>query len=114
MTNVLLDGPVSVGCPLSSRHPLVELQCAEGGDFANVRDPIPYISLPGRLLGGRCRGVDRPLFRKLKECVCVCGLNFLGELHVFWVSGRQGRCCLKAGLYVRTQISSCSSAQRRL
>ena len=73
------DGPVSVGrtasCPLPSRHPLVELLCADGGDFVNVRDPIPYISLPERLLGRRC-GVDCALVRESNEC--VFGLHYLG------------------------------------
>ena len=50
MTNFVPGGPVSVGrivsCPSPSRHPLVELLCADGGDFVNVRNPIPRISLP--------------------------------------------------------------------
>ena len=45
MTNFLPGGPVSVGrivrCPLPSRHPLVDLLCADGGDFANVAILFP-------------------------------------------------------------------------
>ena len=71
-------GPVSVGrttsCPLPSRHPLVELLSADGGDSVNIR-PIPYICLPVRLLGGRRRGVDRALFRESNEF--ENGLNIL-------------------------------------
>ena len=66
----------TASCLLPGRHPLVELLCAGGGDFADVRDPIPCISLPERLLGGRRRCVDRALFRDLNAC--VYGLHFLG------------------------------------
>ena len=73
MTKLLPDGPVMVGrivsCPLPSRHPLFELLRADGGDCVNVRDPIPYISLPESLLGGRRRVVDRALFRALNQRV---------------------------------------------
>ena len=79
-TKFLPVGPVSVGrivsCPLPSRHPHVELLCADGYGPVNYRDPIPYISLREPLLGGRRRSVDRALLRELNEC--VSGLNFLG------------------------------------
>ena len=87
MTNFLPGGLASAGrivrCPLPSRHPLVELLCADGGDFVNVCDRIPYISIPESLLCERRHGVDRALFRKLNECVA----ELLGKLHVFWVFG---------------------------
>ena len=67
---------------LSIRHPLVDLLCADGGDLVNVRNPMPYISLPERLLVGRRRGVDRALVRGLDEC--VYGLNFLGGFTSPW------------------------------
>ena len=54
---------------------LEELLCADGGDFVNVRDPTPCISVLESLLVGRRRGVDRALLRGLQEC--VYGLNFL-------------------------------------
>ena len=67
MTNFLPGGPVSVGrivsCPVPSQHPLVELRFADGGDFANVCDPILDISLPESLLG-----VDRALLPELNVC----------------------------------------------
>ena len=65
-----------VRCYLPSRQPLVELLCADGGDFVNVRDPIHHISFPESLFDGRRQAVDRVLFRELNEC--VYGLNFLG------------------------------------
>ena len=71
MTKFLPCGAFSVdwivGCPLPSRHPLVELLCTDGGDFVNVRDPILRISLPEPLLGGRRQAVDRALCRNLNE-----------------------------------------------
>ena len=85
MTKLLPGGSMSVGrtasCPLPSRHPLVGLLCADGDEFVNVRDPIPCVSPPERLLGGRCRGVDRALLLELNEG--VGGLSFLGGLTSF-------------------------------
>ena len=51
---------------MPSQDPLIELLCADGGGFVNVRNPISYISLPERLLVGRRRGVDRAFARDLK------------------------------------------------
>ena len=81
MTKLPPGVSVSVGraasCNLPSRHLLVELLCADGGGFVFVRDPIPFILLPERLLGGRRRVANCALLRELNEC--VYGLNFLGE-----------------------------------
>ena len=76
MTKLLPGGPVSVGwAPVAfcQTDTLVELLRADGGNFVNVRDPSPYISLPHCLLGGRHRGVDRAHVREVNQC--VYGLN---------------------------------------
>ena len=72
-------------CQLAVAKPTPSRRAAgrRRGEFVNIRDPIPYISLPESLLGRRRWAVDCALFRKLNEC--VYGLDFLDS---FTCSGR--------------------------
>ena len=56
MTKFLLGGPVSVGRIVRCPADTLQLLCADGCDCVNVRDPIPLVSIPESLLGGRRRG----------------------------------------------------------